>query len=651
VSPSTLASRGLADRLAEEMAAAWQRGDRRPAEDYLEQYPELLGTPEEAVRLVYEEVCLRQEGGEEVAPLELARRFPGWADELAVLLECHRLMRSRLDQVAFPGVGESLGDFRLVAELGRGSQGRVFLATQVGLADRPVVLKVTARRAREHLCLARLQHTHIIPLHALYDFPARNLQALCMPFLGGATLDRVLDRLRGQPLSQRTGQSLVDAIAAQPDAPLTLSTGGAPSRALGRVSYVAAVCHIAACLADGLHHAHERDVVHLDLKPSNVLLAADAQPLLLDFHLALHPLTAGQAAPEGLGGTPASMAPEQERACAAARRGAPVPAAVDRRADVYALGRLLYVALGGQEKPVSGLFPPLCRCNPHAGTALSDLVGKCLAADPAERYADAASVADDLRRHLADLPLRGVRNRDLLERWSKWRRRRPNAPLWAGVLLALLAAGVLLAAGLVERGARRMEPRPAAPAEPEGANGPDLARARELLRLGQLEQAARELEHATDLHPGDFWANFYRGVCAHRGGRHAEAVQSFGVAIALAPRSAQCYYNRALAHAAGGDTVRARRDYDRALELAPELGAAALNRGVLHYQEGRFVQARADLERALRDGVAPAAAHYNLALVQLALDDQPAARRHVEQALRHDPAHAEARRLRDRLRP
>src|SRR5262249_6180260 len=139
---------------------------------------------------------------------ELVRRFPRWTEELAVLLDCHRLMQSRLTPPLFPDVGSSLGDFRLVAELGRGSHGRIYLATQTGLADRPVVLKVTPRRAREHLSLARLQHTHIIPLHAVYDFPARNLRALCMPFLGGATLAPVLEFLRDQPLAQRTGQSL-----------------------------------------------------------------------------------------------------------------------------------------------------------------------------------------------------------------------------------------------------------------------------------------------------------------------------------------------------------------------------------------------------------------------------------------------------------
>ncbi|HEX5271365.1 MAG TPA: hypothetical protein VFW33_12790, partial [Gemmataceae bacterium] len=241
------------DRLATEMAAAWRRGERPPAETWLRRHPELLGRPEDAVRLVYEEVCLRREYGEEVAAEELVRRFPAWSAELAVLLDCDRLMRSGMAAPAFPAVGESLGDFRLVAELGRGAQGRVFLATQQALADRPVVLKVTPRRAREHLSLARLQHTHVIPLHAMYEFPERRLRALCMPFLGGATLARVFEAMAGQPVAKRTGQSLLDALdAAGAGAPVRLPGRGGYRRALAAASYVDAVCLVAACLADGL---------------------------------------------------------------------------------------------------------------------------------------------------------------------------------------------------------------------------------------------------------------------------------------------------------------------------------------------------------------------------------------------------------------
>src|SRR4051794_5825895 len=69
--------------LAAAMADDWRRGERRRAEDYLDRHPELLDPPEGAIRLIYEEVCLRREQGEDVGTEELHRRFPDWAGELA----------------------------------------------------------------------------------------------------------------------------------------------------------------------------------------------------------------------------------------------------------------------------------------------------------------------------------------------------------------------------------------------------------------------------------------------------------------------------------------------------------------------------------------------------------------------------------------
>jgi len=188
----------LTARLLEEMGAAWQRGERPRAEDFLDRHPQLWEQPEAAVRLVYEEVCLREEAGEPVPPEDVVRRFPRWRDRLEVLLDCHGLLRPAPAPV-FPAPGETLHGLRLAAELGRGTQGRVFLATQPALAGRPVVLKLTPRDGSEHAALARLQHTHIVPLYWAEDLPDRNLRMLCMPYLGGATLARVLALLRDRP--------------------------------------------------------------------------------------------------------------------------------------------------------------------------------------------------------------------------------------------------------------------------------------------------------------------------------------------------------------------------------------------------------------------------------------------------------------------
>jgi tetratricopeptide (TPR) repeat protein len=284
---------------------------------------------------------------------------------------------------------------------------------------------------------------NIVPLYSEHVLRDRNLQLLCMPFLGGATLAQILEALEDRPVAERSGQQIVDVLdRVQARRPSSLQSGGPHRRFIARASYVEAICSVGAALADGLQYAHERGLVHMDVKPSNALLAGDGQPMLLDFHLARSPIGPASAPPAWMGGTLEFMSPEHRRAIEAVREGRPVRDAVDGRTDIYSLGMLLYVALGGVV-PESGNAPlaALHRLNPRVSVGLSDVIHKCLCREPGDRYPDAASLAGDLRRHLADLPLRGVPNRSWSERWRKWRRRHPRALSRRGLIgLVLLAA-------------------------------------------------------------------------------------------------------------------------------------------------------------------------------------------------------------------
>jgi tetratricopeptide (TPR) repeat protein len=201
-------------------------------------------------------------------------------------------------------------------------------------------------------------------------------------------------------------------------------------------------------MADALHFAHQRGLVHLDLKPSNILLTADGEPMLLDFHLAREPLLAGAPPPAWFGGTPGYMSPEQLTAGAAVRWHRPVPKAVDGRSDVYSLGLLLVEALGrAVTSAQTASIAELRKLNPHVTVGLADILSKCLAHNPSARYQDAAMLAGDLRRHIAHLPLAGVSNRSLIERWQKWRYRAPMKLALAGMILAIVAT-IATAAGL-----------------------------------------------------------------------------------------------------------------------------------------------------------------------------------------------------------
>jgi serine/threonine protein kinase len=477
------AAEALAAQLVGEMIQGWRQGQRLLPEDFLARHPELWEHPQAAADLIYEELCLRQEHGLDVPVEQVLARFPQWRPQLEVLFDCQRVLGPRCPAPQFPAPGEALGDFRILAELGRGAQGRVFLASQLSLGSRPVVLKVTPLEAHEHLSLARLQHTHIVPLYSAQDQPARGLRTLCMPYFGGATLAQLLEALQPQAPAQRTGQHLLDALdrvsgelqianrsEQEHDPPadgsqfaicnLQFAICNSPSPArqfLARASYVQAVCWIGACLADALQYAHERGLLHLDIKPSNVLLAADGQPMLLDFHLAREPIPADGKWPSWLGGTTGYMSPEQQAALLAIQQGRTLTRAVDGRSDIHALGVVLYEALAGS-RPAPGAKPrPLHRGNPQVSVGLSDVIGRCLAAAPGDRYPDMAALATDLRRHLANLPLRGVRNRSLGERWRKWRRRRPHGMALAAMMLAVLIAASAVALGAANHFSQRID--------------------------------------------------------------------------------------------------------------------------------------------------------------------------------------------------
>jgi serine/threonine protein kinase/tetratricopeptide (TPR) repeat protein len=475
----------LAAELAEEMAARWAEGERPPAEEFLDRHPELWSQPEAGVLLVYEEICLRQEYAGEADPAAVVARFACWRARLEKLLDCRRVLEPA---PLFPSMGESLGEFRILAELGRGAAGRVFLAAQRTLDDRPVVLKVSSCSTsgqREHQSLARLQHTHIVPLYAVLDFPERNLRVLCMPYFGGVTLEALLEAFQDRPAALRTGKDILAILdRAQAAAPLALPARGPARQFMAGASYVEAVCMIGAWLADALDYAHRRDLVHLDVKPANVLIAADGQPMLLDFHLAQGPLRSGAQPPRRLGGTPFYMAPEQQQAVAAVREERPVPAAVDGRADVYALGLTLYQALGGSVPPAAQASAELRHANPAVSVGLADLLERCLAPRQEDRYPDAAALTADLERYLQHQPLRGVRNRSLRERWAKLRRRQPAAFVKAAAVAVTLT--MLAVVGTIY-------------AQLWGEVGRDLADTARHLAVGAYGPATESAEHGLRL--------------------------------------------------------------------------------------------------------------------------------------------------------
>jgi eukaryotic-like serine/threonine-protein kinase len=306
----------------------------------------------------------------------------------------------------FPQPGQVLAGFRLVHELGRGAFGRVYLAQQAELADRPVAVKVSRALGDEPQALARLQHTHIVPIHSVHDDAATGLRVLCMPYFGGANLAQVLGTAGPRQPTQATGRSLIEALdrlggpasmqalpsRIGPASGRSCTPGGlgrAATRGVGSPSvvrslwgrqwarlpwwgrleqgpapggeaaepgqparqflrshtYVQAAVWIAARLAEALEHAHARGILHRDLKPSNILIAADGTPMLLDFNLSADAHGPREGEKAMIGGTLPYMAPEHLDAFDPA--GTTPPEAVDERSDLYALGLILFEMVAG----------------------------------------------------------------------------------------------------------------------------------------------------------------------------------------------------------------------------------------------------------------------------------------------------------------
>jgi serine/threonine protein kinase/Tfp pilus assembly protein PilF len=398
-----------------------------------------------------------------------------------------------------PEVGDTLFGFHLRYPLGRGAFARVFLAEQSNLAGRPVVLKVSAIEGFEPQTLAQLQHTNIVPIHSVHEDHHACLRAVCMPYFGGASLSSILQQAWAQPHAPVRGAELVAALeSVQSPPPGTFRNGvkidltAAVSRAtkhgvepknsaidrrtddpgivLGRFqrwSYIQATAWIAAEIAGGLKHAHQRGIFHRDIKPSNILISAEGQPLLLDFNLAqdqhIDPALAT------LGGTVAYMAPEHLRALAG--RSSALIKKVDERSDIYSLGMVLAEMLTGhspfdQSASYSALplqieamaversrsWPSVRERRPDIPWGIESIVRKCLAPDPALRYQQSDHLAEDLQRFLDDRPLRYAPELSRSEQVRKFARRHPRVT--SSGTVAMAAALVLLATGWVLAGFR-----------------------------------------------------------------------------------------------------------------------------------------------------------------------------------------------------
>lgn len=340
----------LAELVCLDLECRWRAGTRPlRCEDYAREFPELGPPAGWPADLVAEEYRARHRWGDRPTHEEFVARFGGRPDLAPLLRRVDEELHGEALDRATDASAEfrdavAYGDLRLRRMIGAGGFGKVYVADRRGVAG-PVAVKflrksfwrrpaAVRRFLAEAETVARLRHDGVVAVRGGGRTPAGG-PYLVMDLVDGPDLSRVL----------RVG----------------------PVAAADAVRWVTQACAAVA-------HAHANNVVHCDLKPSNLLLGPRGRVVVTDFGLA----RGGGLDAACDGGTPGYMAPEQVDP----RRGPIGPAA-----DVYGLGAVLAALLG---------VPPGSGRGPLAGAVpagLGDICRRCLADRPEDRYRDAAELA------------------------------------------------------------------------------------------------------------------------------------------------------------------------------------------------------------------------------------------------------------------
>ncbi len=622
--PKGVATEEDARTLVVQIIRRWPADRVFRAQEVLEDYPELQKFPGAVLDLAYEEVSQRLASGENVDIEQFAAQFPSVREELlnALLLDGVILLRAsvcrELAEDLWPEVGELFIRFRLLEELGGGSFSRVFLATEQGVGDRLVVVKVCIPGFgdREAQALGQLEHPNITPVYSVSPDPVTGLTAICMPLLSRVTLHAIIrliverrgvprwadfmweyvrrenarrrsdhPRIRRVELDRpadgpgSTSENESNGVAAvgveqarRPKASDQRQPASWRERLAGKLrfrqTYVEAIAQIGADLASALAYAHDHGLLHGDIKPSNVLLTTDGRAVLFDFNLSL----SERLGRVGVGGTLAYMAPEQLRAIVERQR----TPQIDVRSDIFSLAATLYEALTGR-LPFGGvrasrsltvlasrmlenqrLQPPtpLQKLNPNVPPELARLIHRCLAVEPERRPQSASEVEAALRRI----------NRPVRKLWRRTKARRR--------LLASVAVGALALASLWQLVTSRQQ----------YVASQHLSKGWAAYELGNTPVAALEFNKAWELYRGLSdakalaWLAYYNCRFSPSQETFREAAMQNRLAIDNGLATASVFNNLAYCYIQLGRLDDAKQALEQGLKLAPKLGELHRNR-------------------------------------------------------------------------
>jgi serine/threonine protein kinase/Tfp pilus assembly protein PilF len=523
-----------------------------------------------------------------------------------------------------------LGDFDLLREIGRGGMGVVYEARQISLKRRvalkvlPPALGMSAqakqRFEREAQAAAKLHHTNIVPVHAIGEHEGHHFYA--MDLIEGQSLDHVLRDMVDEgsnPLVETAVTQTTTELrpqraerSSQDQATTSLSDTSAGGR-----EWFDTVAKLMAEVADGLHYAHGRGVIHRDVKPANLMLSREGHLSITDFGLARLLEEPGMTVSGSFLGTPAYMAPEQ---IAAGRIN------VDHRADIYSLGAVLYEMLtmqrpfGGQsrEQVLAAVMTkdprPPRRFNGKIPVDLETICLKALEKDVDRRYATAGEMAQDLRQYLQG-GLITARRAGPIRRTVKSIRRHPGiaTAVTAAVLIALVGAiawkalaqrnlqqaerAISDARYCLDQGEYRkgLEKTDEALSLRPGSLEARVIRARLLMGQHRYQQAADEAQTLLASNANDWTAHLILAVAATKGLLSGITTDEHLEAVSMnAPKTAEAYYLRAVMADSDRQAVELLHS---ALALEPAHASAVFERISRHVALKDFPAAMADAER------------------------------------------------------
>ncbi|MEW6746674.1 MAG: protein kinase [Planctomycetota bacterium] len=344
--------------------------------------------------------------------------------------------------------GRSLGDFRIIREIGRGGMGVVYEAEQVSL-HRTVGLKVLPahltldRRTVERFHVeastaARLTHPGIVKIYLVGEDAGAHFFA--MEFIEGAPLDKIIASLASGTPDDLTGNLVATRVSSARHRRTTRDDAEPPegdtTPPRWHRSYLETVCRLVAQVASALDFAHKAGVIHRDIKPSNIIVREDGTAVLTDFGIARAKDNPSLTRTGEFAGTPGYVSPEQASS-----------KPVDHRTDIFSLGITLYELLT-LRRPFEGKSTPAVlakivskdpllprKLNPQIPRDLETICMTALEKDPERRYATAAELSADLQRFLEYRPVK-ARPVGAITRGSRWVRRNPTAA--AAIVLPLL---------------------------------------------------------------------------------------------------------------------------------------------------------------------------------------------------------------------